>query len=58
MSSAVHHEQEGPHGTSLLPPDLTEAELSAAPILQSVDAWLIEDLTDEEDEAFDAALRS
>lgn len=48
--------QHGPHGTSLLPRDLTEAELAAAPVLVSADALLVDGLTDEEDDAFAAAL--
>jgi hypothetical protein len=41
-------------GTSSLPRDLTPEELAAAPVLASVDALLIDDLS--EDEAFAAAL--
>lgn len=46
----------GPHGVGLLPRDLTEDELNAAPILVSADTWLIDDLTVDEDESFAAAL--
>ncbi|MGH3848306.1 MAG: hypothetical protein ACRDRT_01110 [Pseudonocardiaceae bacterium] len=58
MSNAATHDHEGPHGTSLLPPDLTEEEVAAAPILASLDALVIEDLTDDEYELFVAALSS
>ena len=44
---------EAPHGTSLLPADLTEDQLAAAPVLVSVDALLIEELSEDEDEASD-----
>jgi hypothetical protein len=58
VSSAAHHDHEGPHGTSLLPRDLTDDELAAAPVLASLDALLIDELTVEEDDAFAAALSS
>ena len=38
--------------------DLTSAQLAAAPVLAGSDGLLIEDLTDNEDDAFAAALRS
>ena len=47
-----------PHGTSLLPRDLSADQLAAAPTLATTDALLIEELTDLEDESFAAALRS
>lgn len=47
-----------PHGTSLLPRDLSADQLGAAPTLATTDALLIEELTDLEDDAFAAALRS
>lgn len=47
-----------PKGTSLLPRPLTESELEAAPVLASADVLLIDDLTDDEDDAFAAALAS
>lgn len=40
----------------MLPRDLTEAEFAAAPILESLDALVIEDLTDDEYDSFLAAL--
>lgn len=58
MSNAVGDAREVPHGTSLLPNDLTTEQQAAAPTLVSVDALLIEELTDTEDEAFASAMRS
>ncbi len=58
MSKAANHDHEWAHGASLLPQDLSDAELAAAPVLVSVDSLLIEDLTDDEDELFAAALSS
>lgn len=58
MSDAADRQDEVPHGTSLLPRDLTEVQLDAAPVLSSVDTLLVEDLTEAEDEAFAAALES
>jgi hypothetical protein len=58
MSDAAAHDHEGPYGTGLLPRDLTEEELAAAPVLASLDALIIEDLTDDEYELFIAALSS
>jgi hypothetical protein len=57
MSNAADG-QLAPHGTSLLPRDLSKDQLAAAPTLATTDALLIEDLTELEDEAFAAALRS
>ena len=56
--SDVRPSGEAPHGTSLLPPDLTDDQLDAAPVLNSIDALLIEDLSEHEDDAFAAALES
>ena len=56
MSEAASHDLNTPHGVSLLPRDLTADELSAAPVLTSLDALLIDDLSDEEDDAFAAAV--
>ena len=58
MSDAALDPRDFPHGTSLLPRDLTANELESAPVLASVDALLIDDLTDYEDDAFAAALAS
>ena len=46
-----------PHGTSLLPRDLDECELAAAPVLPTLDTLVIDDLADDEDAAFAAALQ-
>jgi hypothetical protein len=54
MSDGVRDIDE-PHGTSLLPHPLTKEELAALPVF-SPDDFVIEDLTDEEYEAFLAAL--
>lgn len=57
MSDAAHDQEHlPPQGTSLLPPDLTPGQLAQAPVLASIDVLLIEDLSDDEDEAFAAAL--
>lgn len=53
-----HDDDDDHHGTVLLPADLTEDQLAAAPVLTSVDALVIEPLADDEDEAFAAALLS
>jgi hypothetical protein len=58
MSNAADGRLNAPHGTSLLPRDLSSDQQAAAPTLATPDALLIEDLTDLEDEAFAAALRS
>lgn len=44
-------------GLVRLPRDLTEDDLSAAPILRSADTLLIDGLTVDEDESFAAALK-
>jgi hypothetical protein len=58
VRDAADRRGEAPHGTALLPSDLTDAQLDAAPVLSSVEALLIEDLTDDEDDAFASALES
>jgi hypothetical protein len=45
-----------PHGTVLLPRDLTAEQLRLAPVLGSVDRLLVDRLTDVEDEAFARAI--
>jgi hypothetical protein len=45
-------------GTSLLSSDLTEDQLAASPVMTSVDALLIDGLSEEEDDAFAAAIAS
>lgn len=58
VSDAVRPSREAPHGTSLLAADLTDDLLDAAPVLDSIDALLIDELSEDEDEAFAAALES
>lgn len=58
MSDAAGNGFETPHGIGLLPRDLTADNLSAAPVLLSADVLLIDDLSDEEDDAFAAAVGS
>jgi hypothetical protein len=58
MSNAAADQRDVPHGSTLLPRDLTEDELAAAPALPSADVLVIEDMTNDEDEAFASALRS
>lgn len=58
VSNAAGRHEQAPQGTALLPADLSEDQLSAAPILTSVDALVIEALSEGEDEAFAAALDS
>lgn len=58
VSDAAHRQDEAPHGTALLPSDLNEEQLAAAPALVSIDTLLIEELSEEEDDAFAAALDS
>jgi hypothetical protein len=42
----------------LLPADLTDDQFDAAPVLDSIDNMLIEELSEDEDDAFAAALES
>lgn len=56
MTDAARHSHGTAQGTALLPADLTEDQLASAPVLPSLDALLIDDLTDDEDDAFAAAL--
>lgn len=56
VSNAAQDRSDVPHGTSRLPRDLTVDELAAAPVLAALDALLIDELSDEEDNAFAAAL--
>ncbi len=58
VSDAADHRDQVPHGTALLPSDLTEDQLAAAPVLTSIDTLLIEELSVDEDEAFAIALDS
>ncbi len=58
VSDSVRPSGEAPHGTSLLPSDLTDDQLDAAPVLDSIDALSIGDLSEDEDDAFAATLES
>ena len=58
VMSSADSQRESPFGTSRLPSDLTDKQLAAAPALTSVDTLLIEELSEDEDEAFAAALDS
>jgi len=57
MSDGAQIPPDALHGLELLPRDLSVDELSAAPVLSRLDDLLLE-LTDDEDEAFAAALAS
>ena len=57
-NSARERDDTAPRGTSLLPRDLTPAQLESAPVLSSVDSLVIHELIDEEYDAFLAAVRS
>jgi hypothetical protein len=58
MSDAASGRVEAPHGLALLSGALTADALNDAPVLESVDASLIDKLSDDEDEdeGFGAAL--
>ncbi len=58
MGDAVEPSGVVPHGTSLLPADLPNGQLHAGPVLASIDALLIEELSEDEDDSFAAALES
>lgn len=58
VSDAVRPSGETPHGASLLPADLTDDQLDAAPVLDSIDSLLIDELSEDEDNAFASALES
>ena len=58
MSDAAADGFHSEHGMTLLARDLTPAELSSTPVLGSVDTLLIDDLTDDEDDAFASAIGS
>lgn len=58
VSTAAGRDDQAPQGTALLAADLTDDQLAAAPVLTSVDTLVIEALSDDEDEAFAAALDS
>lgn len=56
VSNAAQERGDVPNGTSRLPSDLSADELAAAPVLAALDVLLIDELSDEEDKAFAAAL--
>jgi len=56
VSDAADQPDHVSHGTGLLPSDLSEDQLAAAPVLTSIDTLLIEELSVDEDEAFASAL--
>jgi hypothetical protein len=58
MSDAAGQDDQVPDGISLLARDLTTDELSDAPVLESLDDLLTEGLTDDEDDAFAAAINT
>lgn len=58
VSDAASQPDQAPPGAGLLPSDLTEDQLAAAPVLTSIDTLLIEELSVDEDEAFANALGS
>jgi hypothetical protein len=58
VSDAADRLDDAPHGTAPLPSDLTEDQLAAAPVLTSIDTLLIEELSEDEDDAFATALDS
>jgi hypothetical protein len=57
-NTAREHDGAAPRGTTSLPPDLTPAQLKAAPVLASAESLVIDELTDQEYDDFLAALRS
>ena len=58
MSEATRPQQGVPYGTALLPADLTEDQLVSAPVLTSIDTLVIDALSDDEYDAFAAAIDS
>lgn len=58
VSDAAHDAGDAPLGVASLPDDLTEEQLAAIPVLESVDSLVIEELSDAEADAFAAATRA
>jgi hypothetical protein len=58
VSSKAHDHRDAPHGAAQLPRDLTAEQLVATPVLAPADALLIDELSDDEDDSFAAAIRS
>lgn len=56
VSHALHDHADRPHGTTLLPRDLTAEQLRAATVLVSLDSLVIDELSEDEDDAFADAI--
>jgi hypothetical protein len=56
MSTALSDDGRVPDGTALLGRDLEGLDLVNAPVLVSLDVLLVDGLSDDEDDAFAAAL--
>lgn len=56
VSDATTHRTAAAKGIELLPADLTDEQLENALVMASPDVLLIDDLSDDEDRAFAAAL--
>ena len=56
MSDALHDHTDRPHGTTLLPRDLTAEQLRAATVLVSLDSLVVNELSADEDDAFADAI--
>jgi len=58
VSSTPHDDRSTPQGTRTLPQDLTDEQLANAGTLESLDDLVIAGLTQDEEDAFEAALAS
>ena len=58
VSDLAQGDNDGPRGLSTLPRDLSEEQLRCAPVLASADLLVMDDLTEDEFEAFDRAVHS
>jgi hypothetical protein len=58
VSDGAARRRDEADGAFDLAADLSPVQLDAAPVLHSIDDLLIDDLTDDEDDAFAAALES
>ena len=58
MTNAMQDHTGRPHGTTLLPRDLTAEQLRSAPVLGSLDSLLIDGLSEDEEDAFADAIDS
>lgn len=52
VSDAAHPHDDGPTGTSLLPPRMSAEQIATSPPVDDLDALLIDDLTTDEFNAF------